>query len=130
MVDASPQANVSGNHKKQASIRKFGRHRLKKHVKQVDLEEYVSDDNTDDSDLPVFTMKSSRSSASPIMLPVHVEGKSLQMELNTRSALSVISLQAYQTLLSHIPLKETTVSLKTYTGEVITPKGVLSREGV
>ncbi|KAI5624616.1 hypothetical protein C0J50_15842 [Silurus asotus] len=47
------------------------------------------------------------------------------MELDTGSALSVISAADYQRLFSKIPLQNTSVILKTYTGEKVSPKGKL-----
>ncbi|GAA6089207.1 uncharacterized protein K02A2.6-like, partial [Tachysurus ichikawai] len=47
------------------------------------------------------------------------------MELDTGSALSVISAADYKRLFSKIPLQQTSVILKTYTAEKVSPKGKL-----
>ncbi|XP_041963522.1 LOW QUALITY PROTEIN: uncharacterized protein K02A2.6-like [Alosa sapidissima] len=48
------------------------------------------------------------------------------MELDTGSTLSVISNKDYQAHLPHLKLQPTTVILKTYTGERITPMGMVT----
>ncbi|XP_062865163.1 uncharacterized protein K02A2.6-like [Trichomycterus rosablanca] len=47
------------------------------------------------------------------------------MELDTGSALSIISEADYKRLFSKLPLEKTSVMLKTYTGEEVSPKGKL-----
>ena len=108
------------------STRKMGRHgkyrRSKGSVKQVSLEDFEQSDT--DSDLPIKIIKSN-SSINPIMISLSVEGIPIQCELDTGSAVSVISFKTYQKLFSQLSLKDTSVTLKTYTGELIMPKGVL-----
>ena len=53
-------------------------------------------------------------------------GKHLQMELDTGSAISVIPIRTYRELFSHKPLSETKTRLKTYSGETITPAGIIN----
>lgn len=60
-----------------------------------------------------------------IWITTTVSGVKLQMELDTGSALSVISETDYNKLFSHLPLQKTSVMLKTYTGEKVSPKGKL-----
>ncbi|XP_014834021.1 PREDICTED: uncharacterized protein K02A2.6-like [Poecilia mexicana] len=60
-----------------------------------------------------------------IWVTTTVSGVKLKMELDTGSALSVISETDYDRLFSHLPLKKTSVMLKTYTGEKVSPKGKL-----
>ena len=47
----------------------------------------------------------------------------MQMELDTGAAVSLISYNNYLEKLSHLPLRKAVTQLKTYTGEVIMPKG-------
>ena len=54
-----------------------------------------------------------------------VDGKPLKMELDTGSAVSIISFDLYQQKFNRLPLHKTGLSLKTYTGENIMPVGVL-----
>lgn len=52
-----------------------------------------------------------------------VSGVKLKMELDTGSALSVISYADYKRLLPNLPLLKTSVELKTYRGHKVLPKG-------
>ena len=57
----------------------------------------------------------------PISLEVYLEGRPLVMELDTGSAVSVVSKEVYQEYLHHVPLKDTSLKLRTYTGEPVEP---------
>ena len=59
----------------------------------------------------------------PISLEVYLEGRSLVMELDTGSAVSVVSKEVYQEYLHYVPLKDTSLKLRTYTGEPLEPMG-------
>ena len=52
-----------------------------------------------------------------------VAGRNLRLELDTGSAVSVISLCEYSKLYKHLRLKNTAAVLRTFTGEQIKPKG-------
>ena len=54
-----------------------------------------------------------------------VDGKPLKMELDTGSAVSIISFDLYHQKFKRLPLHKTGLFLKTYTGENIMPVGVL-----
>ena len=92
-------------------------------VKQMYAE---SENSASDSDVPIKSVSSNGSSSySPIMVTIEIENIPLQLELDTGSAVSVISWKTYQDMFSEVPLKDTKVTLKTYTGELIEPKGVI-----
>jgi len=63
-----------------------------------------------------------RSSKNPYKVTLSVEGKSVQMEIDTGASLSLVSEQTYKELWPATPLQKTTVKLKTHTG---TPLKVL-----
>ena len=81
----------------------------KKSVKSVEEEELLT--------VSINTVKRS----DVISVTPRIEGKHLQMELDTGSAISVIPIRTYKELFSHKPLSETKTRLKTYSGETITP---------
>lgn len=58
-----------------------------------------------------------------IWINTEVSGVDLRMELDTGSALSVISEADYKRLFPKIKLQKTSIMLKTYTGEKVSPKG-------
>ena len=55
-----------------------------------------------------------------------IEGKYLKMELDTGSAISVIPIRIYKELFHHKPLSATNTILKTYSGQTITPAGIIN----
>ena len=60
-----------------------------------------------------------------IWVDLDVDGQSLKMELDTGSAVSIITFDLYQQQFNRLPLHKTGLFLKTYTGENIMPVGVL-----
>ena len=86
----------------------------KKSVKSVEEEELLT--------VSINTVKRS----DVISVAPKIEGKHLQMELDTGSAISVIPIRTYKELFSHKPLSETKTRLKTYSGETITPAGIIN----
>jgi len=58
-------------------------------------------------------------SSHPITVQLEVQGKPLLMEVDTGAAVSIISEETYDTLFSQVPLNQSTVGLRTYTGESI-----------
>ena len=86
----------------------------KKSVKSVEKEELLT--------VSINTVKRS----DVISVTPKIEGKHLQMELDTGSAISVIPIRTYKELFSHKPLSETKTRLKTYSGETITPAGIIN----
>lgn len=59
----------------------------------------------------------------PITLNVYLEGRTVPMELDTGSSVSVMSEGGYGKSLRHIPLKDTPMKLRTYTGKMVKPMG-------
>ena len=55
-----------------------------------------------------------------------IEGKFLKMELDTGSAISVIPIRIYKELFHHKPLSVTNTILKAYSGQTITPAGIIN----
>ena len=84
-----------------------------------------SENSASDSDVPIKSILSNSSSSySPIVVTIEIEKIPLQLELDTGSAVSVIPWKTYQDMFSEVPLKDTKVTLKTYTGAIIEPQGV------
>ena len=55
-----------------------------------------------------------------------MEGKHLKMELDTGSVYSVLPYKDYEELFSHIKIRDTSVMIKTYTGQKLSPVGVIN----
>ena len=90
-----------------------------------------ADSNETDSDeyerglacLELHTVKDSEHKV--MWVTPEVEGQKLRMELDTGSALSIISRKDYQDKFAKVKLRRTSVTLKTYTGEKVVPLGKL-----
>lgn len=54
---------------------------------------------------------------------LHIEGRQVNMKLDTGSALSIMNTKDYETLFPHVPLEPANLTLKTYTGQKVRPKG-------
>ena len=61
-----------------------------------------------------------------LLVNVQVEGMPLKMELDTGSAVSVISKEVYEDKFKELPLRKTNLRLETYTKEAVCPLGVLT----
>ena len=62
--------------------------------------------------------------ADPVMVDVMVNGGPVRMEVDTGAAVSVMSQSSYERIRGDQPLRESGLKLKTYTGEIVTPRGV------
>ncbi|KAK0143183.1 CCHC-type zinc finger protein CG3800 [Merluccius polli] len=54
-----------------------------------------------------------------------LEEKPVRMEIGTGAAVSLVSYAVYKKKLRHLPLQQTSLTLKTYTGESVPTKGVV-----
>ena len=98
----------------------------KKRVHHMDAKEMSnSDGSTTDSELTVYMMAQNGNSSHMCVKP-KIEGKIIEMELDTGAAVSLISKELYDMQFCHLPLRHTNVILKTYTGEMISPEGVIT----
>ena len=89
------------------------------HAVDVDVDAY-------EDILATFEVNNVRKQGNDIIwVDLDVDGKPLTMELDTGSAVSIISFDLYQQKFNRLPLHKTGLSLKTYTGENIMPVGVL-----
>lgn len=95
----------------------------KKKVHQMNVKDLSSNDTTD-TELALHVM-TRKEELSHICLKPKVEEEILEMELDTGAAVSLISRELYNARLAHKPLCTTDVILKTYTGEVVSPLGVI-----
>ena len=82
---------------------------------------------SEDSDIEEFSLHTVASSpGQPIMVSLDVEGRELEMELDTGAAFSVISEDTYTRKFADLQLRKSTVLLKTYTNEQIAVVGQLN----
>ena len=59
------------------------------------------------------------------MIKSKIEGHLIDMELDTGAAVSQISMEMYKTKFAHVRLRKTNIVLKTYTGEILVPEGMV-----
>lgn len=122
------QCNKRGHIQKMCKSRysdKQGKRTGKGSRKVHEVKETDSDDSNEEnlSCLNLYSMEDDDNEV--IWLTPKVNGVPFKMELDTGSALSIISLQDYKEHFPTLKLKHTRVRLKTYTGERITPLGKL-----
>ena len=91
------------------------------HAVEVDIDAY------DDVLATLEVHDVSKQNNDIIWVDLNVYGKPLKMELDTGSAVTVVSFDLYQQKCNNNALHKTGLLLKTYTGEIITPVGVFKK---
>ncbi len=98
------------------------RRKQKKHVFTVDQEnERVTDTSDDEFPLHVHTVAGGTKAYRVTAL---LEGQPVKMEIDTGAAVSLVLDVVYYEKFCHLPLTPPDVTLKTYTGESVTMKGL------
>lgn len=98
-------------------------------VRKPQTHHIVSNENSDDDTFELcqidrIHLLNSKKTNDKFIVHVKVEGQVILMELDTGAALSTISYRDYKTIHCDKRLFNTNVTLKTYTGELIKPRGV------
>lgn len=70
-------------------------------------------------------IRQDNATSSAIWVRPKVEGQFTEMELDTRAAVSIISEKLYNAKFSQVRLRITNILLRSYSGQVMTPLGVL-----
>ena len=78
--------------------------------------QYVAHDGDNNE---FYLQRVSSKSATPIMVSVDIEGKSLDMEVDTDAPFSIISENTHKADISNLKLRQSSIHLKTYTNEQI-----------
>ena len=119
--------NKQGHIKKACRSMPKPRHNTAKrfsHKKPVHaVEKNESDDSDTDNCIASLEMNNIETSKDVIWVTPIVEGKQLKMELDTGSAVSVITKSDLTKQFGNIELNEANITLKTYSGENIKPVG-------
>ena len=87
---------------------------------ETDVMGYVDNDDATD----IGHVDSGSNLRAPIWVTVCIEGKSVEMELDTGAAFSIMSTDMFKQFFGHVPLKRCEKKLRTYTGQRILPKGI------
>lgn len=106
---------------KEDKTQKYSKKNRKVHA--VDEDSADSDSDNGLASLEIYSMNGGDKNA--IWLSPQVNGQTVKMELDTGSAVSVMSQWEFEKLFRNAKLKKTMVLLKTYTGEKIIPLGVM-----
>ena len=105
----------------------LGRRKSEKHTsyQTANLVEHDSGSEVSDTeDLRLFTIRTVQSNHNEeIMLMLLINNTPVHMELDTGASISLISEQTWQKQLREIPLQQTDIRLRTYTGECINVLG-------
>ena len=89
------------------------------------VEDILQSDSGDDEmcGLGLYPLTSTDQRRSGYQVQRLLDGKPVRMEVDTGSAVSIISETVYKKLFQHLPLKPTHFYLKTYSGERLTLLG-------
>ena len=98
--------------------------RSPKAEKQIDSVEVLS--STSELEYGLFHLKDTNSAENPYNVTVNVNGKTFTMEINTGTSLSLVSEQTYKYLWPEVPLQNSSVKLKIYTGTPLKVLGIMS----
>ncbi|XP_059413408.1 uncharacterized protein K02A2.6-like [Carassius carassius] len=118
MGDKGPKTAVKGKFMKNKDQMK------KRRIHKMDVNVESDDDTTSDTDAEL-TLHKVTAVLDDTSRVNKIEGLPIDMEVDTGAAVSLISSELYRAKLSHIRLRHTSIVLKTYTGEVISPEGVI-----
>ncbi|XP_048854231.1 uncharacterized protein K02A2.6-like [Brienomyrus brachyistius] len=105
---------------------KHGLKDKKKKIHYVEANENESEQTKSDTDseLGLYTLSQKGKYSRITVMPL-INGKKMEMELDTGAAVSLIPWEQYKRNLSQLPLLPTDIMLKTYTGEPLAPEGVV-----
>lgn len=92
-------------------------------VSQPPVNYVDSDDGDSDDYLASLEVNNVGDKDHVIWVNPEIQGKVVKMELDTGSAVSVLPYKQYKEHFNHVKLSKSLVTLKTYTGQKITPKG-------
>ena len=73
----------------------------------------------EETELPMWTLKSDRGCKQAFRTSFTVDGKQIDMDIDTGAAVSIISEKIFQATFQKVPLQAASIRLKTYTGEVM-----------
>lgn len=105
---------------------KMGRKSSNKPIKSLnayDDEDEESDDD-DVDEVSCHSLQINRITTPPYVETLHINGKALQMEIDTGAAVSVIGERDYKSLQLDTSILQTNLTLTTYTKEAVKPIGI------
>ena len=117
---AEAKQNKSFKKKKKSSRIKFVDTQASSSESEVPEDEDFSLRDEFPSEWPMFAISSpSRRKADEILVPVKINGISFKMELDTGASVTVIPEEMWEKELGSVPLVESSVTLKSYSGHAI-----------
>ena len=84
------------------------------------------DESGSDEDLPIKLVGGRQLKSRPIAVLVSINGKELNMEVNTGAAVSILSEKTFRKIFPNAVLKPAAVTLRTYTGQRMSVVGQLT----
>lgn len=73
----------------------------------------------EETEFPMWTLKSDKGCKQAFRTSFTVDGKEIDMDIDTGAAVSIISEKIFQATFQKVPLEAASIKLKTYTGEVM-----------
>ena len=99
-----------------------------KPCKKTQWLDWLQTDDTSDSETELPVLRINSKSSHPIRVEVKINGKLIQMEVDTGATVSIISEQTKNRLNLTVPLASPSVVLHTYTGEAMSVLGEMKVE--
>ena len=96
----------------------------RKPIHQLESEQEENNYKETVEQLDMFNLyKLEGSRVKPLFVNVNIEGKTIQMEVDTGASMSVISEKIFQKCIPELTIQPSNLKLKTFTWEIITPFG-------
>lgn len=100
-------------------------HNIHEDNRGIDNQDSESDEVSYHNNYSITTKNPQSQLLGPYTISVYVESCLLNMEIDTGSAISCISYDCYRNLFVHCKLKPSNLGLRYYTGETVTPVGMI-----
>ena len=98
---------------------KFGKKKKKQQKVRFVEEDLAVRQSVSGSDWPMFTVSDSRGKCKEFIVPVAIDGKTVDMELDTGASVTIIPKSIWTDVLASKPVERTEVKLRSYSGHEI-----------
>ncbi|PFX25280.1 Uncharacterized protein K02A2.6 [Stylophora pistillata] len=115
-----PEEQTPENGKKKWSTKsKFGKKKKKQQKVHFIEEDRAVRQSVSGSDWPIFTVSDSHGTRKEFIVPVAIDGKTVDMELDTGASVTIIPKSIWTDVLASKPVELTDVKLRSYSGHEI-----------
>ncbi|XP_050549177.1 uncharacterized protein LOC126910566 [Daktulosphaira vitifoliae] len=127
--DKTDKSRPKSSHYSKVKSKNYGNNYIGTMDRKVSDNEVNESNNFLDNDNlnidTLFQIEQIGSKNENLFIMVQIENKMVKMQLDTGSAISAISFSEYRNNFKYLPLVDTKINLKSYSGEYIVPVGVI-----